>query len=132
MKTSLKTPRLSADELDELHRVAHEAYLQGKYDEAVRYFWFISLHAPQDVRYLKGLGAALFMTRDFAKASVVYYHLLGIATKDPEVNCMLGHTLLMLGDRDSARKHLDYSLRLPGGDSSMTARARALLELLRT
>jgi Flp pilus assembly protein TadD len=130
MKTSLKTPRLSADELDELHRVAHEAYLQGKYDEAVRYFWFISLHAPQDVRYLKGLGAALFMTRDFSKASVVYYHLLRIATKDPEVNCMLGHTLLMLGDRDSARKHLDYSLRLPGGDSSMTARARALLELV--
>jgi hypothetical protein len=38
----------------------------------------------------------------------------------------------MLGDRDSGRKHLQYSLRLPGGDASMAARARALLELLGT
>jgi hypothetical protein len=63
---------------------------------------------------------------------VAYYQLLRIATKDPEVNCMLGHTLVMLGDRDSGRKHLQYSLRLPGGDASMAARARALLELLGT
>jgi Flp pilus assembly protein TadD len=130
MKTSLET--FSTDELDELHRAAHGAYLQGRYDEAVRYFWFISLHAPTDVRYLKGLGAALFMSRSFSEASVAYYQLLRIATKDPEVNCMLGHTLVMLGDRDSGRKHLQYSLRLPGGDASMAARARALLELLGT
>jgi Flp pilus assembly protein TadD len=130
MNTSLAAHRLSQDELDELHRVAHGAYLAGRYDEAVRYFWFISLHAPTDVRYLKGMGAGLFMARAFSEASVAYSYLLQIAPMDPEVHCMLGHALLMLGQGEQARKHLEHAVQLPGSEAGLDTRARALLELL--
>jgi Flp pilus assembly protein TadD len=130
MKTSVAGYRLSKDELDELHRVAHSAYLQGRYDEAVRYFWFISLHAPTDVRYLKGLAAAFFMARNFSQAAVACLCLRKVAPQDPEVSCMLGHTLLMLGQRDLAKLYLEHAVRLPGGEAGVTARARALLEFM--
>lgn len=130
MNKSAAAHRLSTDELNELHRVAHSAYLQGRYDEAVRYFWFMSLHAPTDVRYLKGLGAGLFMTRAFAEAAVAYSYLLQIAPADPEVSGMLGHSLLMLGQREKAKEQLERAIQLPGGEVGMTSRARALLEFI--
>ncbi len=129
MNTSVAGYRLSKEELDELHRVAHSAYLQGRYDEAVRYFWFVSLHAPTDVRYLKGLAAGFFMARNFSDGAVACMYLRKIAPTDSEVSCMLGHTLLMLGQREQAKPYLEHAARLPGG-VEVTARARALLEFL--
>jgi len=129
MNTSVASYRLAPAELDEMHRIAHGSYLQGRYEEASRYFWFMSLHAPTDVRYLKGLGASLFMARAFTRASTAYACLLQIAPMDPEVSCMYGYTLLMLGERTQARRLLEYALRLPGAHESH-GRARALLALI--
>lgn len=132
MKTSTAAYRLTTDELDELHRVAHNAYLQGRYDEAARYFWLLSMHAPTDVRYLKGLGASRFMDKAFLDAAVAYLYLVQIAPKDAEAHGMLGHAFLMLGDRTQAGEHLRQAVRLPGSDAGVVARARALLELVGT
>ncbi|WP_129781741.1 tetratricopeptide repeat protein [Peristeroidobacter soli] len=130
MNTSIATARFSQAELDELHRMAHGAYLQGRYDQAVRYFWFISLHAPTDLRYLKGLAAGLFMSRAFSEAFVAYSYLRQTAPEDPEVSCMLGNTLLLLGQQDEAKAHLEQAIRLPGAADEITTRAHALLEFI--
>ncbi len=121
---------LSTEELNVLHRVGHSLYTQGMYDDAVRYFWFLSLHAPGDTRYLKGLGASLFMAKRFGEAVVTYSFLTVLAPRDAEVQCMCGHALLMNGELPDARVCLAYAARLPNGKPEFTGRAKALLELI--
>ena len=124
------TGLLTSEELNVLHRVAHALYTQGLYADAVRYFWFLALHAPTDIRYLKGLGASLFMAKRFGEAVVTYSFLTVLAPRDTEVQCMCGHALLMNGELEDARDCLEYAAQLPGGKPEFTARAKALLELL--
>ncbi len=119
----------TTDELDVLHRLAHVLYLQGQYDDALRYFWFLALHAPADTRYLKGLGASQFMAKRFGEAVVTYSFLTMLSPNDPEVQCMCGHALLMRGELADARQCLEYAARLPG-ESAFTDRAQALLALI--
>jgi len=121
---------LSGEELNLLHRLAHSLYTRGAYDDAVRYFWFLCLHAPTDARYLKGLGASLFMAKRFGEAVVTYSFLTVLAPRDVEVQCMCGHALLMNGELQDARACLEYAARIPGGKPEFTTRARALLELI--
>jgi Flp pilus assembly protein TadD len=120
---------LSTEELSLLHRRAHALYSRGAYDDAVRYFWFLCLHGPTDTRYLKGLGASLFMAKRFGEAVVTYSFLTMLAPRDAEAHCMCGHSLLMNGEADDARACLEYATRLPG-KPEFTGRARALLELI--
>jgi Flp pilus assembly protein TadD len=122
--------RLGQEQLDALHRIADSTYQQGKFEEAARFFWFTWLHAPTDARYLKGLGASLFMGHAFEPAAVAYGCLLQIAPLDAEANCMYGHTLLMLGKRDDARRYLQIALKLPNGAADFHVRANALLDLI--
>jgi|GEM_PF-2491319 len=119
----------STEELNILHRLAHTLYTQGLYDDSTRYFWFLSLHAPTDKRYLKGLGASQFMAKRFGEAVITYSYLAAFAPQDPEVHCMCGHSLLMQGDLADARKCLELAAALPG-KSPFTERANALLELM--
>ncbi len=123
---------LSTEELNVLHRVGHALYTQGLYDDAVRYFWFLSLHAPNDARYLKGMSASLFMAKRFGEAVVTYSFLTVLAPRDAEVQCMCGHALLMNGDLQDARACLEYAARLPNGKPEFVGRAKALLELIAT
>ncbi|MEJ0035225.1 MAG: tetratricopeptide repeat protein [Gammaproteobacteria bacterium] len=120
----------SKEELDALHRVGHALYVQGMYDDAVRYYWFLSLHAPTDARYLKGLGASLFMARRFGEAVVTYSFLTVLAPMDAEAQCMCGHALLMNGELRDAKACLELAGRLPDGKPEFTRRAKALLELI--
>ncbi len=119
----------STEELNVLRRLAHALYAQGMYEDAGRYFWFLSLHAPTDKRYLKGLGASQFMAKRFGEAVITYSFLTALAPKDPEVHCMCGHSLLMQGDARDARKCLEFAAALPSR-SPFTERAHALLELM--
>ncbi len=121
---------LSTEELDVLHRVGHGLYTQGLYDDAARYFWFLSLYAPSDTRYLKGMGASLFMAKRFGEAVVTYSFLTMLAPRDAEVQCMCGHALLMNGELQDARVCLEYAVRLPNGKPEFVSRAKALLELI--
>lgn len=129
MNTSASAHRLEADELDAMHRVAHGIYQQGHYEDAGRYFWFMWLNAPTDLRYLKGFGACLFMARAYEPAAIAYALLVNMTPTDAEANCMYGHTLLMLGDREAAKRFLQRSLQLPGADD-IQMRARALIDLI--
>ncbi len=120
----------SKEELQVLHRFGHALYVQGMYDDAVRYFWFLSLHAPTDMRYLKGLGASLFMARRFGDAVVTYSFLTMLAPEDAELQCMCGHALLMNGELQDGKACLELAARLPDGKPEFAARAKALLELM--
>src|ERR1700691_1930961 len=121
---------LSAEELNLLHRLAHALYSRGAYDDAVRYFLFLCLHAPADTRYLKGLGASLFMAKRFGEAVVTYSFLTVLAPRDAEVQCLCGHALLMNGELEDARACLEFAARICGGKPEFTGRAKALLELI--
>lgn len=122
-------PLFSTQELNVLHRWAHTYYMQGLYDEAVRYFWFLVLQAPRDARYLKGLGASQFMARRYADAADTYALLTLLARLDAEAHCLCGHSLLMLGEHAEARRFLEHAGRLPASPE-LAAKARALLRLL--
>jgi Flp pilus assembly protein TadD len=119
----------SAEELNALHRVAHALYSQGLYDDAVRYYWFLTLHAPRNMIYLQGMSASLFMAKRFAEAVLAYSLLTQLAPEDPQVLCMCGHALLMQGELRDARQCLECAAALPG-DSQFAARAAALLTLI--
>ncbi len=129
-ETVLAAGLFSTEEMNVLHRLAYSLYTRGAYDDAVRYFWFLSLHAPRDTRYLKGLGASLFMAKRFSEAAATYALLLHLAPLDPEVLCMSGHALLMQGMLKDARACLELAAALSGEKSEFAARAKALLELI--
>jgi tetratricopeptide (TPR) repeat protein len=122
---------LSTEELNVLHNMAYSFYVRGAYDDAIRYFWFLSMHAPREKRYLKSLSASLFMAKRFAEAAVVYALLLHIAPLDSEVLYMSGHTLLMQGKMRDAQTCLELATALSRGKSEFSARAAALLELIK-
>ena len=119
----------SGEELSVLHRWAHAFYTQGLYEEAARYFWFLSISAPGETTYLKGLGACQFMARRFEEAADTYSLLTLLALRDAEAHCLCGHSLLMLGELADARGFLGQACRLPG-KPEFSAKARALLTLL--
>src|SRR5690349_8738507 len=75
--------RFSKDELEAVYALAHNLFSSGKFDEALKYFAFLTLYAPTDPKYLLGLAASQQMARQFEAAIQTYSFLTLLDPSDP-------------------------------------------------
>ncbi|THF57276.1 tetratricopeptide repeat protein [Pseudothauera rhizosphaerae] len=122
--------RFTDDELELIYSLAYNLYTQGKYEEAVRYFSFLTVYRPTSTRFLKGLGAAQFMGKRYVEATATYSFVILLDPADAEALCLNGQALLMSGELEDARACLEFATQVPGGKPEFAAKAKALLELI--
>ena len=122
--------RFTDAELEALYAVAFASYRQGRYGRAASQFGHLALYRPTSARFLKGQGASQFMAMQYAQSAATYAFLILLRADDADALCLYGHSLLMLGDKDGARRPLRQAATLAGAPGEFRRRARALLELI--
>ena len=126
--------RYSRDELEAVYSLAHNLYSSGKFEEALRYFAFLTLYKPTDGKYLLGLGSSQQMARRFEAAIQTYSFLTLLDPSDPGPTLRIGECLMYLGLVDEARDSLNMVVAMASASGKHEAaklRAEGLLDALR-
>jgi type III secretion system low calcium response chaperone LcrH/SycD len=125
--------RFSRDELEAVYALAHNLFSSGKFDEALKYFAFLTLYAPTDPKYLLGLAASQQMARQYEAAIQTYSFLTLLDPSDPGPTLRIGECLMMLGQANDARDSFKMVIAMgnaSGKHSPLKARAEGLLGAL--
>ena len=125
--------RFSKDELEAVYALAHNLFSNGKFEESLKYFAFLTLYSPTDPKYLLGLAASQQMARQFEAAIQTYSFLTLLDPTDPSPTLRIGECLMMLGQTVEARDCFTMVVALAnasGQHSQLKARAEGLNEVL--
>ena len=95
------------DEMEAVYAFAHNAYRQGKYDDAAKLFYFLAENDHTDSRFWMGLGACLHMTGGHDQALAAYAVAAVLDATNPEPPLCAAECYLATGTFDGARKALD-------------------------
>ncbi|MCY3622469.1 MAG: SycD/LcrH family type III secretion system chaperone [Gammaproteobacteria bacterium] len=95
------------DEMEAVYAFAHNAYRQGKYDDAAKLFYFLAENDHTDSRFWMGLGACLHMTGGHDQALAAYAVAAVLDATNPEPPLCAAECYLATGALDGARKALD-------------------------
>ncbi|HYC37694.1 MAG TPA: SycD/LcrH family type III secretion system chaperone [Usitatibacter sp.] len=126
--------RFSPEELEAVYALAHGLFASGKFDEALKYFGFLTLYRPTDPKYLLGLAASQQMARQFEAAIQTYSFLTLLDPSDPGPTLRIGECLMMLGQAGEARDSFTMVIAMAnvsgGQHAALKARAEGLLAAL--
>ena len=126
--------RFSSEELEAVYALARGMYVSGKFEEAIRYFGFLTLYRPTEPKYLLGLAASQQMARQFEVAIQTYSFLTLLDPTDPEPTLHIGECLVFLGEVAQARDSFTMVVAMAnvsgGRHEALTARAEGLLQVL--
>ena len=125
--------RYSGEELETVYALAHNLYSSGRFEEALRYFAFLTLYRPTDPKYLVGLAAAQQMARRFEAAIQTYSFLTLLDPTDPQPTLRIGECLMLLGQTAEARDCFAMVVALAnasGQHPAAKSRAEGLLAAL--
>ncbi|MDE0659718.1 MAG: SycD/LcrH family type III secretion system chaperone [Gammaproteobacteria bacterium] len=95
------------DEMEAVYAFAHNAYRQGKYEDAAKLFHFLAENDHTDGRFWMGLGACLHMTGGHDQAVAAYAVAAVLDATNPEPPLRAAECYLATGALDGARKALD-------------------------
>jgi|SoiMethySBSTD1v2_1073268.scaffolds.fasta_scaffold00824_10 type III secretion system low calcium response chaperone LcrH/SycD len=126
--------RFSAQELEAVYALARGMYMSGRFEEALRYFGYLTLYRPTEPKYLLGLAASQQMARHFEVAIQTYSFLTLLDPTDPEPTLHIGECLMFLGQVAEARDSFTMVIAMAnvsgGKHAAMKARAEGLLQAL--
>ena len=97
----------TADEMDAVYLLAHNAYQQHKYDDARKLFYFLAENDHTESRYWMGLAACLQLTGEHTEAVAAYGMAALLDATNPEPPLRACECYLALRDLAAARKALD-------------------------
>ena len=97
----------TADEMDAVYLLAHNAYQQRKYEDARRLFHFLAENDHTESRYWMGLAACLQLIGDHQQAVAAYGMTALLDATNPEPPLRACECYLALRDLAAARKALD-------------------------
>jgi len=97
----------SSDELEAVYGLAHNAYQQRKYEQAVKLFLFLVENDHAEHRFWMGLAAAYQMAEEHRKALVAFGMVAVLDATNPWPSIHACECYLALGERESARLALD-------------------------
>ena len=127
--------RFTQEELETVYGLAHNLYSTGRFDEALRYFAFLTLYRPTDPKFLLGLAASQQMSRNYEAAIQTYSFLTLLDPTDPGPTLRIGECLMLLGQADEARDSFRMVIALAnasGQHGPLKARAEGLLQVMTT
>jgi type III secretion system low calcium response chaperone LcrH/SycD len=125
--------RFTEEQLETVYALGHSLYASGKYEEALRYFAFLTLYRPIDAKFLRGLAATQQMAKQYEAAIQVYSFLTLLDPHDPTPTLRIGECLMMMGETEQAREAFSMVAdlaRLGGADAPLGTRAKGLIDVL--
>lgn len=106
---TLSTEALSAEKVEEMHHIAYNLYQDRQYDRAAHFFRLLTIVNPLEMKYWKGLGASLQMTKDYEQA-IQYYvsaQLVCQNKPDPYLYVYAADCYFALGQKQESLKALE-------------------------
>ncbi|MCZ0944079.1 MAG: SycD/LcrH family type III secretion system chaperone [Gammaproteobacteria bacterium] len=97
----------SSDELEAVYGLAHNAYRQRKYEQAVKLFLFLVENDHAEHRFWMGLAATYQMSEQYRKALVAFGMTTFLDATNPWPSIHACECYLALGERENARLALD-------------------------
>ncbi|MEO0317647.1 MAG: hypothetical protein RL404_1324 [Pseudomonadota bacterium] len=120
-------------QLEAVYAIGLGQYQQGRYDDAMKLFAFISFHDPTFMKAFKGIGSCLQMLGRHQEA-LVY---LGLAIIDDDSDLQtavqIAESLVHVGQREDAHlllKRITRELARHGGNDYTQRKAEGLVALL--
>ena len=114
----------TADEMDAVYLLAHNAYQQRKYGDAGRLFYFLAENDHTESRYWMGLAACLQLTGEHTEAVAAYGMAALLDATNPAPPLHACECYLALHDLAAARKALDaveFVCETAGGEAAHAA-----------
>ena len=114
----------TADEMDAVYLLAHNAYQQRKYDDARRLFYFLAENDHTECRHWMGLAACLQLTGEHPEAIAAYGMAAMLDATNPVPPLHACECYLALHDLAAARKALDaveFVCETTGGEQAHAA-----------
>jgi type III secretion system low calcium response chaperone LcrH/SycD len=132
--TTLKIELGIADaELEAMYAVAHNQYMNKRYQEAQAAFSLLLLFDPLEYKYLLGFAACLQMMGQHEAASVTYFTAAAAGPNEPAPYLHMAESLLKMNDTEGAMAALQKVAALVGDNAeygSYRRQAEAMLENL--
>jgi len=97
----------TADEMDAVYLLAHNAYQQRKYEDARKLFYFLAENDHTESRYWMGLAACLQLTGEYTEAVAAYGMAAILDATNPVPPLHACECYLALHDLAAARRALD-------------------------
>lgn len=98
---------LSQEAQTALYSQAYHLYENGKYQEAKRFFHFLTIVNPYEKSFWIGLGASYQMLKDYARA-IEFYSVAAVQDQNnPYVHLHAADCFFALGQMDQAFQALD-------------------------
>ena len=122
----------TADEMDAVYLLAHNAYQQRRYEDARRLFYFLAENDHTESRYWMGIAACLQLTGEHTEAVAAYGMAAMLDATNPVPPLHACECYLALHDLAAARKALDaveFVCETTGGEAvhAATLKRAALL-----
>src|SRR5262245_31055472 len=86
MKIQANYKQLSGESIEALYHIAYTQYKQGKYEDAVGVFRFLTLNDTRSRKHWMGLGASLQMQKKYNEAIEAYELAAALDPTDPHVH----------------------------------------------
>lgn len=124
--------RFSPELLDHVGDMAYNLVRQGRFDDAYRYYGFLTVYQPTETRFLVGQGICARELGRLAEARMMFDMAACLEPEEPAHTLLSAENALMMGQIDDARESLDQVVRFCAaatGHDAVARRAAALLEL---
>lgn len=121
------------EEYEAIYNLGFNQYNQGKFEEAARYFRFLTFYNHLEPRYAKAMGACLQMLERYPDAVSAYTMAIVMDAMDPEPMLRVAECLIAMGEVADAAETLDGVIKVcdeAGGHDAIKARAIALASIL--
>lgn len=114
-----------------LYAIGHEHYVQRKYEDALRVFWFLCWQDISEARYLKAVGACLREQKRHMPAALAYGLAWQVKPHDPVPLYYVADALLAEGMQEDAESMLasfiEQAENVPAC-AALRERAKSLLQ----
>ena len=124
---------LSDAEMEAMYAVAHNQYMNKRYQDALAAFSLLLLFDPVQYKYLLGQASCLQMAGHHEAASVCYFTAAAAGPDEPAPYLHMAECLLKMKEPESAMAALNKVTALAGGLAQYGAyrrQAEAMLENL--
>lgn len=100
----------SPDSLPAIYAIAHELYKNGKFEDAMHCFRFLTLNDSFERKYWMGLAAAYQMLKCYPEAIECYSAAALQDFTDPYVHCHAADCFFYMGNLPKAREALNSAI----------------------
>lgn len=118
---------IDQDRLEAVYSVAHNMYGNGKFDDALTMFRFLTVMDYSETRFWMGLGATQQMMADYEGAVQSYAYATMLDIEDPRPQIQAGYCLMQMGQLEIAQTALEGVLLAEQLDPGLELQAEAML-----